>query len=394
MFHRQQLQVLSKRMEEPRRFIQVIVGPRQVGKTTLVRQFQESAKMPVHYASADESFAADPVWIEQQWEAARLKWKQSGSPEAILIIDEIQKINHWSQAVKLHWDKDSHEKTPLKVVLLGSARLTIQQGLTESLAGRFELIPLPHWSLPEMEAAFGFTPEQFTWFGGYPGAATLIGDPARWRDYILHSLIETTISKDILMLTRIDKPALLKRLFELGCAYAGQIFSYNKMLGQLNEKGSTVTLAHYLNLLDSAGMLMGLEKFGRSPLVARASSPKFQPLNTALISANFPMSFEQTQADATAWGRLVETAIGAHLVNEGRRHGIAVFYWREGNDEVDFVLEKNGQAIAIEVKSGTHLRVTGMAVFQKNFQPHKVLMVGKSGVPWQDFLRISPEDLF
>ena len=394
MFQRHQLQLIKKRMEEPRQFIQVIEGPRQVGKTTLAWQLKDEINIPVHYATADESFSQNSIWLEQQWQTARLKLRQAGSESFILILDEIQKINNWSQVVKTHLDNDTDEKIQLKVILLGSSRLTIQRELNESLADKIQVVPLSHWSLPEMEAAFGFTPEQFAWFGGYPGAAALIGEPARWRDYILHSLIETTISKDILMLTRIDKPALLKRLFELGCAYAGQIFSYNKMLGQLNEKGSTVTLAQYLNLLDSAGMLTGLEKFGRSPLIARASSPKFQPLNTALISANSSTTFQETLADATAWGRLVETAVGAHLVNEGRRQGIQVFYWREGNDEVDFVLEKNQKVIGLEVKSGTHLRATGMAVFQKNFQPHKVLMVGKSGVPWQDFLRISPADLF
>jgi len=394
MFERPQLAILKKRMEEPRRFIQVITGPRQVGKTTLVRQFKDYATLPVHYASADEGFATGQVWIDQQWEAARLQLQQSGGSSAILVLDEIQKISNWSQSVKMNWDKDTTDHLPLKVILLGSASLLIQQGLTESLAGRFELIHLPHWSSTEMEAAFGFSPEQYVWFGGYPGAASLIKEPDRWRDYVLHSLIETTISKDILMLVRIEKPALLKKLFELGCAYSGQILSYNKMLGQLHDAGNATTLSHYLNLLENAGMLAGLEKFGKTLLSVRASSPKLQVLNNAFTTVNSSLDLQQAMNDNSFWGRKVESAIGAHLYNEGKKHGLQVFYWREGNNEVDFVLVKQNQAIGIEVKSGFTSKAPGMSAFQRKFNPHKVLLVSQTSIKWQDFLKISPLDLF
>ncbi len=394
MYQRPHLEVLNRRLSEPRRFIQVLVGPRQVGKTTLARQFMQSTQQPVQYFSADENLSADPVWIFQNWESSRLKLNQLGGSEMILIFDEIQKVNSWSQSVKEQWDKDSLSGTNIKVILLGSARLTIQQGLTESLAGRFELIPLSHWSLSEMEAAFGFTPEQFVWFGGFPGAAPLMNDLERWRSYVMNSLIETTLSKDILMLMRVDKPALLKKLFELGCAYSGQILSFNKMLGQLQDAGNTTTLSNYLSLLESAGMLAGLEKYGKSPLSVRASSPKLQVLNTAYISAYTSSDLEKAKADSAHWGRVIETAIGAHLYNKGKAKGIEVFYWREGNNEIDFVIVRNQKLIGIEVKSGFSSGTTGMSAFQRLFNPDKVLLISNEGLTWQEFLRIPPETLF
>jgi len=242
---------LLKRLEEKRRFIQVLAGPRQVGKTTVARQVMEASKMPAHYASADEPTLQDRTWLQQQWDIARLKARERKT-SALLVLDEIQKVANWSSVVKLLWDADTHSGVDLKVVLLGSSPLLIQSGLTESLAGRFEVIAAPHWSFTEMHEAFGWNLEQYIFYGAYPGAAELIGDPERWRRYILDALIETTISRDILLLTRVDKPALLRRLFQLGCAYSGQILSYQKMIGQLTDAGNTTTLAHYLELLQGA----------------------------------------------------------------------------------------------------------------------------------------------
>lgn len=205
IIERYQKKVLTQRIEsEPRQFIQVLYGPRQVGKTTLALQFMEETTLPVHFASSDLAAFGESSWISQQWESARIKLRQSDQKEAVLIIDEIQKIGNWSEAVKKEWDSDTAQRQALKVVLLGSSRLLLQQGLTESLAGRFETISIGHWSYREMKEAFDFTPDQYVWFGGYPGAATLIDDEQRWRRYITDSLIETSISKDILMLTRVD----------------------------------------------------------------------------------------------------------------------------------------------------------------------------------------------
>jgi uncharacterized protein len=388
------IQSIKKRVEEPRRFIQVIFGPRQVGKTTTVAQVCQHIKIPFVSVTADSVPASNFRWIEEQWEAAKVKLSQSGSDELLLVIDEIQKIDNWSEIVKLMWDNDTRENRNIKVILLGSSRLLIQQGLTESLAGRFETTYMGHWSYGEMKEAFGWNEKQYSWFGGYPGSASLIDDELRWKDYVTNALIETSISKDILMLTRVDKPALMKRLFEIGCDYSGQILSYTKIMGQLLDAGNTTTLSHYLNLLDTAGLLGGIEKFSKDVIRKRSSSPKFQVHNTALISAQRNELFGEITVQPDKWGRIVESAIGAHLLNRSFGGGYKVSYWRDGNNEVDFVLEKRGKVVAIEVKSGTGDNPYGMAAFKKKYNPDKMLLVGKSGYPWEEFLHINPVELF
>ncbi|MCX6911295.1 MAG: ATP-binding protein [Verrucomicrobia bacterium] len=377
---------LLRRLREKRRFLQVLAGPRQVGKTTLARQVMEALKLPAHYASADEPTLRDRTWIEQQWDIARLKIRGSKTG-GLLILDEIQKVQGWSDIVKLLWDTDTHAGVPLKVVLLGSSPLLIQSGLTESLAGRFEIIPVPHWSLSEMREAFGWDLEKYIFFGAYPGAAPLIEEPERWRNYIIHSLIETTISRDILLMTRVDKPALLRRMFQLGCDYSGQILSYQKMLGQLLDAGNTVTLAHYLQLLHGAGMVAGLSKYAHGLVRQRGSSPKLQVLNTALMTAQSGRSLREARQDGDYWGRLVESSVGAHLLNSGMGGGIEVAYWRERNQEVDFVLHQGKNAVAIEVKSGRRREsLSGMDAFAKQFRPKRKLLVGGQGIPLEEFL--------
>lgn len=295
--------------------------------------------------------------------------------------------------MKLLWDTDTKNNVPPKVVILGSSRLLIQHGLTESLAGRFETTFMSHWSFSEMHEAFGWNENQFVWFGGYPGSATLISDEQRWKHYVKESLIETSISKDILMLTRVDKPALMKRLFELSCHYSGQILSFNKMLGQLKDAGNTTTLSHYLSLLSTAGLVAGIEKYSNNIIRKKSSSPKFQVYNTALISAQSNDSFEEAMANPAVWGRLVESAVGAHLLNHAVFGDFSLSYWREGNEEVDFVL-KQKQLIGIEVKSGAVQKTSGMAAFKKKFNPDKVLLIENTGLTWQEFLKTKPADLF
>lgn len=394
MFERHHLQQLMKRMKEPRKFIQVIMGPRQIGKTTLVTQLTDKLKMGSHFVSADAVAATNTTWLEQQWETARIKMDQENEKEFLIVIDEIQKIENWSETVKLLWDVDTRKKRNLKVVLLGSSRLLLQKGLTESLAGRFESIYMGHWSYEEMHKAFGWDVNQYVWFGGYPGSADLIDDEERWKAYVQQSLIETSISKDILMLTRVDKPALMKRLFELGCLYSGQILSFNKMLGQLQDAGNTTTLSHYLELLDTAGLLAGIEKYAAGVIPQRSSSPKFQVHNTALISSQSDKLFKDVLAKPEEWGRMVESAIGAHLINYSLTEGFKVFYWRERNDEIDFVIEKTRKVIGMEVKSGATKSSSGMAAFQKRFNPDKVLLIGGTGLSCQDFLKMNPSELF
>ncbi len=395
MYERPHKLILSDRLlKEERRFIQVIYGPRQVGKTTIVHQFMKESDMHIHYESADAVTAPQGTWISQQWEVARIMIANSEKKTAILILDEIQKIENWSDTVKKEWDRDTRTGTELKVVLLGSSRLLLQKGLTESLAGRYESIYVGHWSYREIKDAFGLSVEQFVWFGAYPGSVSLIEHESRWKAYILDSLIEPSISRDILMLTRVDKPALMKRLFELGCLFSGQILSYNKIMGQLAEAGNTTTLAHYLSLLDTSGLLKGIEKYSPGLLRQRASSPKFQVHNTALISAQQPESFKKILSTPEIWGRWVESAIGAHLLNYSIVKGYNLFYWRIGDFEIDFVIEYHGKSIGIEVKSGVSGKTSGMSAFTKQFNPYKLLLVGSSGIPWQEFLLLDPMDLY
>ena len=382
---RKQAGVLRARLAEPRRFMQVVAGPRQVGKSTMVEQVVSALKVPVRSESADEPTLRGSEWIAQQWEAARseLDARKGG----ILVLDEVQKIPNWSETVKRMWDEDTHRRRPLKVVLLGSAPLLIARGLSESLAGRFETITMPHWSYSEMAKAFGLTLDEYIFYGGYPGAAPFINDHQRWRRYVIDSLVETSVSRDVLLLSRIDKPALLRRLFDLACRYSGQQLSYTKMLGQLQDAGNTTTLAHYLDLLEQAGLVRGLTKYAGDVARQRGSSPKLQVLNTALMSATSNLTFAEARADKEFWGRLVESAIGAHLANAELMGECTAQYWRDSTNEVDFVVTSGRTVTAIEVKSGvTSLHHSGTAAFVKAFKPQKTLLVGGDGISIEAFL--------
>jgi hypothetical protein len=388
-YRRREAAVLSARLAEPRRFIQVVAGPRQVGKTTLVHQVADELSAAVVSASADEPTLRGSQWIAAQWEAARL---HVGAEGAVLVLDEVQKIPGWSEVVKRLWDEDTRRRVNLRVVLLGSAPLLIQRGLAESLAGRFETIRLGHWSFVEMETAFGWSFDRYVFYGGYPGAASLVDDAERWARYVLDALVETTLSRDVLLLTRVDKPALLRRVFELACRYSGQILSYTKMLGQLQDAGNTTTLAHYLDLLAGAGTVTGLQKFAGSAARSRGSSPKLQVLNTALTSAVSGLGFDETRADPERWGRLVESAVGAHLANAAARAECELFYWRDRNREVDFVVRRGRRVVALEVRSGRARDVrSGIDAFAAAFRPTRSLLVGSDGLSVEDFLRMPLE---
>lgn len=386
---------LLKRLKEPRRFIQTLIGPRQVGKTTLAKQAAEELEKPSHYASADLALLQDVSWLRQQWDVARELAKNPKG--ALLIIDEVQKIPHWSDMVKFLWDQDSQENSNLTVLLLGSSSWLMHKGLTESLAGRFEVMPISHWSFSEMHESFGWNLDQYLYFGGYPGAAPLadIKDTMRWVNYINDSIIETTLSRDVLLLNQVNKPVLLRRLFQLGCHYSGQILSYNKMLGTLHDAGNSTTLAHYLDLLAAAGLLTGLQKFANQVVRRKGSSPKFAVFDTALLSAQSGKNYLEAKKDPVFWGRLVESAVGAHLLNSCRGTSIEIFYWREGDKEVDFVLKSGEKLIALEVKSGSDsLTQSSVDSFVKYFSPQRVLLVGDQGISLEKFLSNHPKELF
>lgn len=411
IYNRPQVNTLVSRLSEPPSRIIALFGPRQTGKTTVVRQALGQLDKRSLYLSADEPDATglsvpfttdvgtttplpqvrDTRWIIRNWEEARLLAEQSGNG-FILVFDEIQKVANWSETVKGLWDADRARNCPLHLIILGSSPLLMQSGLSESLAGRFEPIRVTHWSFAEMSAAFGFGFPEYLFFGGYPGTSSLIRDEERWRDYILQAIVEPNIERDILSMTRVDKPALLKRLFELGASYSGQILSYNKMLGQLQDAGNTTTLARYLDLLSGAGLLTGLTRYGRHQLRRRASTPKLNILNTALMTAGAGYSFEEAMADRTFWGRLVESAVGAHLFNS-RTSAMNIYYWRDGPYEIDFVMQRGPTTVAFEVKSGAgRANRLSMDEFRARFRPTQTLLVGENGISPAEFLSSPPQE--
>lgn len=394
MYQRSYYQLVRDRVLEPRKFIQVLVGARQVGKTTLINQVLKDISIPFTFHSADNVPVVQSSWISNSWDSVRTQMKLSGQTEHLLVFDEIQKLDNWSEVIKNEWDKDSWDGVNIKLVLLGSSRLLIKKGLTESLAGRFELIRLPHWSFSEMHEAFGWNINQYIYFGGYPGASELIDNEERWRNYIKDSIIETTISKDILMLTQVNKPALLRQLFELGSIYSGQMVSLTKMLGQLADAGNVTTLSGYLNLLTECSMLTGLPKYIENKIKKRSSIPKFQVYNNALMNVYSEFSFQKVQENPKEWGRLVESAVGAHLLNFSENTEMNIYYWNDGCNEVDFILQKNKQLIAIEIKSGKRSNNAGLFIFRDLYQPKSAFTVGTGGISLEDFLSSDPNKLF
>ena len=395
MYQRKQYNTLYSRMREKRRFIQVIMGPRQVGKSTLMKQVVNALDIPFVFYPADAVPATQLSWISDCWNAARAKMRVEGLGELILVIDEIQKITGWSEVVKKEWDTDTFYDVNLKVILLGSSRVMLDKGLADSLAGRFERIILSHWSFAEMRDAFGFTLDQFIYYGAYPGAAELIGDEDRWRDYITGSIVDATINKDILVNEKISKPALLRQTFELSAAYSGMELSYNKMIGQLQDAGNTTTLAGYLNLLSQAGLVCALNKYAVDLARKKNSVPKHQVYNNALKNIYCEKPFADAVQDRALWGRLFESAIGAHIMSYAYAGDYKVYYWRtKPGCEVDYVLEKKGRVIAIEVKSNSDPGNDGLSEFKVQYKPFLALVVGDGGMKAEDFLSINPADLF
>lgn len=394
MFKRAEYQIVKSRLEETRRFIQVIMGARQVGKSTVVKQVLQDLKEPYSFFSADNVPASNSTWISNCWAGVRSLKESNGWESVVLVIDEIQKINNWSEAVKKEWDDDTFHDRSIKVLLLGSSRVLLEKGLSESLAGRFEEIRMSHWSYAEMRECFGWSLDRYLFYGGYPGAASLIDDEDRFLQYVQSAIIEATINKDILMDTPIGKPALLRQTFELGAAYSGELLSLNKMLGSLQDAGNTATLAGYINLLGESGLVCGLQKFSIDTARRKASIPKLQVYNNALKTVYSPLSFNRAIADRAAWGRIFESGIGAYLVSQAFVHRFEVFYWRDRSYEVDFVLRKKGSVIAIEVKSNAEKRSEGLDKFRQMFNPTAAFIVGDGGISAEEFLSMNLTKLF
>ena len=390
---RKQYNTLKERVEEPRKFIQVIAGPRQVGKSTLVSQVLRQIELAYMMEVADGVDSTDTDWIRRVWESARTTMQLRKEKVFLLVIDEIQKIDNWSDAVKREWDEDTRMGLNLKVVLLGSSRLLLKKGLTESLAGRYELIRLGHWSYLEMQEAFGFTLDEYIYFGGYPGPAHLIKDERRWKKYVKDSLVAPAIEKDVIMTSNIYKPALMKRLFELGCGYSAEILSLTKLIGQLQDAGNVTTLAGYLEILNQCSLLAALQKYAKDDARKYNSIPKYQVYNNTLMTAYKGRTFEKDRIDPRVWGRWVESAVGAYLLSMAEELEYQLYYWREGTDEVDFIIVTGGECIAIEVKSGRRGMNSGLPKFVKAFHPKRSFVVGTSGVSLEDFLKSDLEEL-
>lgn len=397
---RKQYYTLKSRILEPRKFIQVLAGPRQVGKSTLAKQVIDSIELPYSMEAADNINPKDADWIHRVWESARVTMAIKGETERILVIDEIQKLDNWSEAVKKEWDYDTLNRINLKVVLLGSSRLLLKKGLTESLAGRFELIRMNHWSYSEMHEAFGISLDQYIYFGGYPGPAYMINDEHRWRKYIKDSLVAPAIEKDVIMTSNIYKPALMKQLFELGCGYSSEIVSLTKIIGQLQDAGNVTTLSSYLEILNQCALLTGLQKYANDDARKRNSVPKFQVYNNALLTAYKGRTFIADRTDTAIWGRWTESAIGSHILVSAEELDYQVFYWREAgksnndkDNEVDYIILRDGQLTAIEVKSGRRSMNMGLPDFANKFSPKRSLIVGSGGISIEDFLQADIETI-
>ncbi|MFN8777576.1 MAG: ATP-binding protein [Flavobacteriales bacterium] len=391
-YSRPVLEEIKSRIDHSKGLIQVITGPRQVGKTTLVKQLFQSAQWTGIYHVVEGSVAYDSGWIEALFNDAVIRQGRAHQP-VILAIDEIQKIPNWSETIKRLYDQQKFRgETSVQLILLGSSHWLMQRGLSESLAGRFEQWDIGHWTFTELQQCFDISPEEYVYFGAYPGAMEMRKEESRWKAYVLNSLIEPVITKDVLLLERIEKPAVLRKVFELGSLYSGQILSYTKLLGQLQDAKNTTTVAHYLELLQRAGLLEGLQKFSRDNARRRSSSPKWQVMNNALLSAISGVDFKSVKSQPALWGKWVESAVGCHLIAH-RGADLQMYYWNESNAEVDYVLKWNDKVIGIEVKSARG-KVTGLNQFMKQFNPHKVYQLDERSLSWQQFIMMDPRELF
>ncbi len=389
-FQRKIVQDVLSFLQSDKNLIQIITGPRQVGKTTAATQISELWEGEVIFVSADQPLPPSSEFVQAHWERAASLNKTN----TLLIIDEVQKINGWSESIKLLWDLEVRKKNnQIKVLLLGSSALLIERGITESLTGRFLLHRCFHWNYSEMKKGFNLTLEEWIFYGGYPGAIDFKGSNV-WHQYVSDSLIETVISKDVLQMQNVTKPSLLRHLFLLSASYPAQILSFNKMLGQLQDAGNTTTLSHYLKLLESAFLISGLELYKKGKKNKRGSSPKLILWNNALVNAISNETLESAKEELEWWGRLVENAVGAHIMNELSTNNYSIYYWRERGLEVDFVVESQRKVWAIEVKSNKPAKLTGLQKFCKVYDNAIPVIIGKGHWELEDFLSSDLKEFF
>lgn len=396
MYQRRHLDILKSRMAEPRRRMQIVMGPRQVGKSTLVGQFTEGISVPFDFFAADGVNRFDSSWIPNKWQQVRMRMDIHSEQEHILIIDEVQKIRGWSEQVKKEWDEDSRSHRNLKVILLGSSRLLLQKGLEESLEGRFETIKMGYWDWQEMHEAFGFSMDEYVYFGGFPGLAPDIQDEDRWRNLMEDSIISPILTRDILEIEEIRNPALLRQVFELACIESAKELSLTKMQGTMNS-GTVPTIKNYLDILNKSMIVQPLQNYSPSRVKEKQSVPKMQVFNNAFRNRFGSFSFDEARVDPAEWGRLVESAVGAHLANRAMTDDYELFYWRnERRQECDYVLRKGQALVAIEVKSGSVDKTVGFEKFKEQFADNvtAAFIVGPHALPLDDFFIMDLKSLF
>lgn len=396
MYQRRHLNILKSRMAEPRRRMQIVMGPRQVGKSTLVGQFTEGISVPFDFFAADGVNRFDSSWIPNKWQQVRMRMDIHSEQEHILIIDEVQKIRGWSEQVKKEWDEDSRSHRNLKVILLGSPRLLLQKGLEESLEGRFETIKMGYWDWQEMHEAFGFSMDEYVYFGGFPGLAPDIQDEDRWRNLMEDSIISPILIRDILEIEEIRNPALLRQVFELACIESAKELSLTKMQGTMNS-GTVPTIKNYLDILNKSMIVQPLQNYSPSRVKEKQSVPKMQVFNNAFRNRFGTFSFDEARVDPAEWGRLVESAVGAHLANRAMTDDYELFYWRnERRQECDYVLRKGQALVAIEVKSGSVDKTVGFEKFKEQFADNvtAAFIVGPHALPLDDFFIMDLKSLF
>jgi len=395
-----------------------VVGPRQVGKTTIALQARQrliELGFTCQYISFDDPSLSKTDWprdidisditqieslanprsLVDIWETSRKASLESPRGH-VLFLDEVQLIPLWSNYVKGLWDRDRLDGHPLHIVILGSAVWQMLVGRNESLTGRFRELSVKHWSLYEMAKVFGLTVDQFMFYGGYPASWPGESEKSRfdyWREYITKTIVGSVTGRDILLLNQIRKPALMRQLMNIAPSYSGQIMAYNKFLGLLQEKGNATTVKHYLNLLSDAGLITTLFRYTPTPYLGMTSPPKFNVLNTALMTAPSGYSFQEAQKDRSFWGRVVESAMGAHLCNN-RNTATRVHYWRDKSNEheVDFVISRGPHLVGVEVKSGKKQTHRGLDAFKDRFPHAKTIIVGASGVSFNEFLSLTADE--
>lgn len=341
---------LTERLDEPAPGrVQILTGPRQVGKTHILLDSAARWRESALYLAADAPESSLPGWWELQWQRTL---QMAGRGKSVLFVDEAHYLPQWSPVIKSAIDEVYRKKLPLHIVITGSATLPLGSGAREAMTGRFERIELRQWNPRDLAEAFSLDRDEaiecFIRFGSFPGGMSLISDIPRWKAYIRDSIIDPAVGRDILMREQVRKPALLRQIFAVCTGHPSEILSLAKIAGALSDAGTLETIAHYLGLLEEAYLIASVRKYSAREVRRRSSPPKIVPLSNALTAASRSGDPPLPARDPAPWGRWVENACIAFAIGCGQK----VHYWREEPLEVDFVLIGSWGKWAIEIKTG------------------------------------------